>query len=135
MKSVTIRLKRSIAGSSYDAWSESHCMGCAAWSIPLRTLERTIASVWQRMGKHDKLLTISSHGRKPSVSCCPMFIPLSFQQPSSMAYNREWDQGKESWNDSAWHATSVGAHVRPREEDYYGEGKRRKFNNGVCSQL
>ena len=65
----------------------------------------------------------------------PYLYRFPSQQPSSMAYNREWDQGKETWNDSAWNATGVGAHVRPREEDYYGEGKRRKFNSGVCSQL
>lgn len=49
-----------------------------------------------------------------------------------MAYNqyREWDRGKDAWNDgSAWN-DSRGS-VRGREEDYYGDGKRRKFNNGV----
>ncbi|RDB23995.1 RNA-binding protein 5-A [Hypsizygus marmoreus] len=47
-----------------------------------------------------------------------------------MAYNREWDQGKDSWNDGTWNAADGRANVRPREEDYYAEGKRRKFNEG-----
>ncbi|KAJ8583547.1 hypothetical protein M405DRAFT_866953 [Rhizopogon salebrosus TDB-379] len=42
-----------------------------------------------------------------------------------MAYNRDWDKGKDSWGDSgAW---SGG---RGRDDDSYGDGKRRKFNNG-----
>ncbi|KDQ33615.1 hypothetical protein PLEOSDRAFT_1091567 [Pleurotus ostreatus PC15] len=48
-----------------------------------------------------------------------------------MAYNqyREWDRGKDAWNDgSAWNDSR--GNVRGREEDYYGDGKRRKFNNG-----
>ncbi|KAG6853703.1 hypothetical protein C0991_002239 [Blastosporella zonata] len=46
-----------------------------------------------------------------------------------MAYNREWDQGKDARQEGSWGAP---AHVRPRDDDYYGaEGKRRKFNNGV----
>jgi hypothetical protein len=49
-----------------------------------------------------------------------------------MAYNREWDQGKDNWNEAAWNSPEPKAHVRQREEDYHGEGKRRKFNNGVC---
>ncbi|KAK0459501.1 uncharacterized protein EV420DRAFT_269842 [Desarmillaria tabescens] len=44
-----------------------------------------------------------------------------------MAYNREWDRGKDTWADGAqW----PGANVRPREDDHYGDGKRRKFNSG-----
>ncbi|KAL1752936.1 hypothetical protein FB107DRAFT_292751 [Schizophyllum commune] len=46
-----------------------------------------------------------------------------------MAYNREWDRGKDSWGS----ASRPG--VRPREEDYYGDPKRRKFNGGACSFL
>lgn len=49
-----------------------------------------------------------------------------------MAYNnnREWDKGKDAWNQSAaW--SEPRANVRPREDDYHGEGKRRKFNTGV----
>ncbi|KAH8980825.1 hypothetical protein EDB86DRAFT_3066766 [Lactarius hatsudake] len=46
-----------------------------------------------------------------------------------MAYNREWDMGKESWNDgSSW-----GAGPGKGRDDDYGEGKKRKFNNAVCS--
>ncbi|PFH47056.1 hypothetical protein AMATHDRAFT_68521 [Amanita thiersii Skay4041] len=48
-----------------------------------------------------------------------------------MAYNREWDRGKESWGEpAAWGATDTRTNVRSREDDYYGEGKRRRFNNG-----
>ncbi|KAH7930906.1 hypothetical protein BV22DRAFT_1078286 [Leucogyrophana mollusca] len=47
-----------------------------------------------------------------------------------MAYNRDWDHGKDSWIDKgAWNGGDRG-NVRGREDDYYGEGKRRKFNNG-----
>jgi hypothetical protein len=43
-----------------------------------------------------------------------------------MAYNRDWDKGKDNWGDSeAW--TDRGG--RGRDDDY-GDGKRRKFNNG-----
>ncbi|KAF8892694.1 hypothetical protein BD779DRAFT_1510429 [Infundibulicybe gibba] len=49
-----------------------------------------------------------------------------------MAYNREWDKGKDTWNDAAtWGAPDARGNVRGREEDHYGEGKRRKFNNGA----
>ncbi|KAF9533342.1 hypothetical protein CPB83DRAFT_757713 [Crepidotus variabilis] len=44
-----------------------------------------------------------------------------------MAYNREWDKGKDAWNES--HSWS-GQDTREREEDYYGDGKRRKYNTG-----
>jgi hypothetical protein len=45
-----------------------------------------------------------------------------------MAYNREWDRGK----DTAWSNQQSWQGVRPRgEDDYHGDGKRRKFNNGV----
>jgi hypothetical protein len=41
-----------------------------------------------------------------------------------MAYNREWDMGKEAWHDGgSWSG-------KGRDEDY-GEGKKRKFNGGV----
>jgi RNA-binding protein 5/10 len=57
-----------------------------------------------------------------------------------MAYNR--DRGKDSWNNanydhndsSSWH-DGGRENIRPREEDYYNEGKRRKYNNGVCLNL
>jgi|SRR5712672_3652477 len=45
-----------------------------------------------------------------------------------MAYNREWDMGKEAWHEGG---PSAG---RGRDEDY-GEGKKRKFNGGVCGIL
>jgi hypothetical protein len=49
-----------------------------------------------------------------------------------MAYNREWDRGKEAWNDQSWN-NDYAAHgnVRERDEEYYSEGKRRKYNDGV----
>ncbi|CAL1703724.1 unnamed protein product [Somion occarium] len=48
-----------------------------------------------------------------------------------MAYNREWDRGKDSWNDSgSWNEYQNRGNVRGRDEEYYGEGKRRKYNNG-----
>lgn len=54
-----------------------------------------------------------------------------------MAYNRDWDSGKDSWNSAAYGTSSWnnagGSNVRPRDEDYYNDGKRRKFNNGVCN--
>ncbi|KAH9029099.1 hypothetical protein EDB85DRAFT_1968260 [Lactarius pseudohatsudake] len=44
-----------------------------------------------------------------------------------MAYNREWDMGKESWHDgSSW-----GAGPGKGRDDDYGEGKKRKFNNAA----
>lgn len=49
-----------------------------------------------------------------------------------MAYNREWDRGKDSWiHSNQWSTQDSKAVVRGREEDYSGDGKRRKFNNGV----
>lgn len=45
-----------------------------------------------------------------------------------MAYNREWDRGK----DAAWSNQQSWQGVKPRgEDDYHGDGKRRKFNNGA----
>jgi hypothetical protein len=43
-----------------------------------------------------------------------------------MAYNREWDMGKEE----AWHDDGGPWSGNGRDEDY-GEGKKRKFNGGV----
>ncbi|KAH9927043.1 hypothetical protein B0H21DRAFT_839215 [Amylocystis lapponica] len=50
-----------------------------------------------------------------------------------MAYNREWDRGKypTGSNDASWQHPTPRANVHPRDDDYYAEGKRRKFNNGV----
>ncbi|KAH7889808.1 hypothetical protein F5I97DRAFT_1847493 [Phlebopus sp. FC_14] len=48
-----------------------------------------------------------------------------------MAYNRDWDKGKDYWGDySAWGAVDSRSNVRGRDDDRYGDGKRRKFNNG-----
>ena len=49
-----------------------------------------------------------------------------------MAHNREWDRGKNTWDDGGgWYDNNGRGNVRGREEDYQGEGKRRKYNNGV----
>ncbi|KIK81452.1 hypothetical protein PAXRUDRAFT_35865 [Paxillus rubicundulus Ve08.2h10] len=48
-----------------------------------------------------------------------------------MAYNRDWDKGKDYWADqSSWGTGDNRADVRGRENDYHGDGKRRKYNNG-----
>ncbi|KAH8108485.1 hypothetical protein DFH11DRAFT_1633133 [Phellopilus nigrolimitatus] len=42
-----------------------------------------------------------------------------------MSYHREWDQGKD------WEGGDYRGYTRGREDgEYYGEGKRRKYNNG-----
>ncbi|KAI0831791.1 hypothetical protein BC628DRAFT_1486301 [Trametes gibbosa] len=43
-----------------------------------------------------------------------------------MAYNREWDQGKQADHES-WQPRP---NTHMREEDYYGDSKRRKYNDG-----
>lgn len=71
---------------------------------------------------------------------CTLFVLPCPQTPichasifALMAHNREWDKGKDTWNEgAAWGAAVSGSHIRAREEDFYGDGKRRKFNNGVC---
>ncbi|KIP07987.1 hypothetical protein PHLGIDRAFT_70177 [Phlebiopsis gigantea 11061_1 CR5-6] len=52
-----------------------------------------------------------------------------------MAYNREWDKGKSNWADQSWSDYPQQGNVRGREDDYSGEGKRRKFNDGVCLHI
>lgn len=52
-----------------------------------------------------------------------------------MAYNREWDQGKDGWADPSWNDYAQRGNMRGREEDYYSEGKRRKFNDGVSFRI
>ncbi|KDR73429.1 hypothetical protein GALMADRAFT_124505 [Galerina marginata CBS 339.88] len=48
-----------------------------------------------------------------------------------MAYNREWDRGKDTWDENyGWSPQDGKANIREREEEYSGDGKRRKFNNG-----
>jgi RNA-binding protein 5/10 len=49
-----------------------------------------------------------------------------------MAYNRDWDKGKDYWGDQgSWGTGDSRENARAREDDYYGDGKRRKYNNGV----
>lgn len=43
-----------------------------------------------------------------------------------MAYNRDWGNSKDIWGDYDVEDRSA----RGRDDDYYGEGKRRKYNNG-----
>ncbi|KAL1947461.1 hypothetical protein VTO73DRAFT_14422 [Trametes versicolor] len=45
-----------------------------------------------------------------------------------MAFNREWDQGKQAEYEP-WNPT-MRPNTHMREEDYYGDSKRRKFNDG-----
>ncbi|KAI0073405.1 hypothetical protein K474DRAFT_1603411 [Panus rudis PR-1116 ss-1] len=53
-----------------------------------------------------------------------------------MAYNREWDRGKDNWNDNSYYDNSLWndygprGNVRSRDDEYYNDGKRRKYNNG-----
>ncbi|KAI0637339.1 hypothetical protein C8Q77DRAFT_562644 [Trametes polyzona] len=50
-----------------------------------------------------------------------------------MAYNREWDQGKQADYDS-WQPAPRGNN-HSRDEDYYGDSKRRKYNDGGYDAL
>jgi RNA-binding protein 5/10 len=52
----------------------------------------------------------------------------------TMAYSRDWDRGKSTWDDAnAWSDFSGrSGNVRSRDEEFQGDGKRRKYNNGVC---
>lgn len=50
-----------------------------------------------------------------------------------MAYNREWDQGKDWHDPTVWTGHDGKANIHQREDDYSADGKRRKFNNGVRS--
>ena len=67
-------------------------------------------------------------------------LPPPSQRPHSrelatMSYNREWDKGKDTWDDQSWNEYPSRGNVRGRDDDYYGEGKRRKYNNGVRGRL
>lgn len=67
---------------------------------------------------------------------CTLFVSLlAFNThddyTSGMAYNREWDQGKDWHDPTVWTGNEGKANVRSREDDYSAYGKRRKFNNGV----
>jgi RNA-binding protein 5/10 len=46
--------------------------------------------------------------------------------------DREWDRGKDYWqqDEYSWNDGPRG-NTRGRDDDYYAEGKRRKYNNGV----
>ncbi|KAJ4488244.1 hypothetical protein J3R30DRAFT_3434521 [Lentinula aciculospora] len=42
--------------------------------------------------------------------------------------NREWDRGTTS--EASWYTNDSRQNYHPREDDLYGQGKRRKFNDG-----
>jgi RNA-binding protein 5/10 len=71
---------------------------------------------------------------------CPCTTTKITALTSNMAYNRDWDRGKDylnsanydNYDDNSWNNGGGRENVRPRDEDYYSEGKRRKYNNGVC---
>ena len=53
-----------------------------------------------------------------------------------MSYNnrdREWDRGKDYWQQEDYPSWNDGprGNTRGRDDDYHTEGKRRKYNNGV----
>jgi len=53
-----------------------------------------------------------------------------------MAYNRDWDRGKSAWREAGtWKDAGGAGNVRLRDDDYQGEGKRRKYNSGVCLSI
>lgn len=60
----------------------------------------------------------------------PNFVPTTTLL-TTMAYNRDWDKGKDYYSDQAYWPADNRGNVRGREDDYYGDGKRRKYNNGV----
>jgi len=58
----------------------------------------------------------------------PLTITMSYHNR-----DREWDRGKDYWQQddySSWNDGPRGG-ARGRDDDYYTEGKRRKYNNGV----
>ena len=72
--------------------------------------------------------------QKTSIYHC--LFRFSSSPTLTMAYNREWDRGKDSWaHSNQWSTQDSRTTVRGREEDYTGDGKRRKFNNGVRDVL
>lgn len=62
------------------------------------------------------------------ISILTTTIPLL----TTMAYNRDWDKGKDHWSDQGYWPADNRGNVRGREDDYSGDWKRRKYNNGVC---
>jgi hypothetical protein len=78
----------------------------------------------------DLLIVVCSN----SLLCSPPailpthLVLTSFFFTTFMAYNREWDMGKEAWHEGgSWSGKS--------RDDDYGEGKKRKFNGGVRAPL
>ncbi|KZT66709.1 hypothetical protein DAEQUDRAFT_752028 [Daedalea quercina L-15889] len=47
-----------------------------------------------------------------------------------MSYNREWDKGKQRSAEDPWQYQGSRGPMHPRDDEFYGDGKRRKFNNG-----
>ena len=84
-------------------------------------------------------VTVVASSKRPSLVLLPRapffpryrFFTCSPWITSKMAYNREWDKGKQA--DYGWQAPPRGNHTR--DEDFYGDSKRRKYNDGVCSRF
>ena len=49
-----------------------------------------------------------------------------------MAYNREWDKGKQT--EFGWQP-GPRSNTHMRDEEYWGDSKRRKYNDGVRTLL
>lgn len=71
--------------------------------------------------------------------CCnlgrqPNFVSTTttFSLLTTMAYNRDWDKGKDYWPDQGYWPVDNRGNARGREDDHSGDWKRRKYNNGVC---
>lgn len=72
-------------------------------------------------------------GKERSLAGLAPALRLDFTPSPSptMAYNREWDRGKEAWTEQNWNDYAARGNVRGREDELQGDGKRRKFNDGV----
>lgn len=57
---------------------------------------------------------------------CNLLLTTLITLQLKMSYDREWDKGKD------WNGEGHRGYSRGRDDgEYYGEGKRRKYNNGV----
>jgi len=71
---------------------------------------------------------VSGIATYPDAVTLPSTITMSYHNR-----DREWDRGKDSWQQDDYSAWDDGprGNSRGRDDDYYTEGKRRKYNNGV----
>jgi hypothetical protein len=82
--------------------------------------------------------TVSSHVGLGQVAGFGISHPDALAHPPTITMShqnrdREWDRGKDYWQQddySSWNDGSRG-NTRVRDDDCYTEGKRRKYNNGV----